>query len=164
MRRVMTALIAVAMVVLSSAAAFAQAAPLQDLGDRIDGLAGESVEEWTEAATGVRESLDAWREAEPELEAELEVEVEAFVSDLDALDAAIEGGDLDAIAAAADEAKVSGAALVAAAEAAGVEQPAVVDTGSAVDAGPSAALIGVATLLALLAGAALALRRTVARD
>ena len=164
MRRVMVMFIAVFMVVFGSAAAFAQSGPLQDLGDRVDGLTGESVEEWTEAATGVRESLDAWREAEPEVEAELEVEVEAFVSDLDALDAAIAGGDLDAIAAAAEEAKVSGAALVAAAEAAGVAQPTVVDTGSGVDAGPNAALIGVAALLALLSAGAFVLRGTVARD
>ena len=161
MRRI-TVILGAFLLVFSGGAAFAQT--LGDLGDAIDVLDGETVEEWGEAATGVRDALGGFVEAEPELEAELEAEIEAFEGDLDALDAAIEGGDLDEIAAAAEAAKVSGAALVAAADAADVEEPTAVDTGSAVNSGPSIALLAVATVLAMLAGGALALRETADRS
>jgi hypothetical protein len=67
---------------------------------------------------------------------------------------------------AVDDIQVAGAALVADAEAAAAggttttiaAAPTAVDTGSPVDTGPNMALLGVAALLALLAGGALALR------
>jgi hypothetical protein len=67
---------------------------------------------------------------------------------------------------AVDDIQVAGAALVADAEAAAAggttttiaAAPTAVDTGSPADTGPNMALLGVAALLALLAGGALALR------
>jgi hypothetical protein len=105
--------------------------------------------------------------------------LDAAIADLEA---AIEGGDLDAIEAAADAGSAAGAAVVAAAVAAAGEDdttttttgeddttettvaaPTAVDTGGPVDSGPNVALLGVAALLVLLAGGALVLRLTADR-
>jgi hypothetical protein len=71
------------------------------------------------------------------------------------------------VTAAADAVVAAGADVVAQAEAAdaddGTAAPTAVDTGSAVNDGPSTVLLGVGALLALLAGGAFVLRRTADR-
>jgi hypothetical protein len=94
-----------------------------------------------------------------------------------ALEAAIVDGDLDDVAAAFDAVKAAGASVLAAAVAAAggtttttaaattttVAAPTAVATGSPVDSGPNVALLGVAALLVLLTGGALAIRLTADR-
>ena len=86
------------------------------------------------------------------------------------LEAAIEGGDLDAIKVAADAVAAEGAAVAAAAAAAADEDDTTTTTiGEVVTdipdggSGPNVALLGAAALLVLLAGGALALRASVDR-
>jgi hypothetical protein len=86
-----------------------------------------------------------------------DVDYGAFEAALADLETAIEGGDLDAIKVAADAVNAAGTTVVADVAAA-VAAPTAVDTGSPVDDGPNVVLLGVAALLVLLAGGALAFR------
>ena len=156
----MVLMIVLLMVALVPAAAGAQtaeekAAALADLEEKADELGGADAAEWGEAATTFRESLNGFKEVEPE------VETGDLEDALDALDTAIEGGDIDEIAAAGEVVKAE-AAIVAAAVAAaggGAAAAAAVSSGDEVDYGPNVALLAVAAILALLAGGTLVVRR-----
>jgi hypothetical protein len=146
--------------------------------------AGAQTDEELAAIATLQEALDDLNcitvegciEELAELKVALEVLRELF-ADLDYgaldgaiadLEAAITGGDLDAIKVAADALKAAGAAVIAAAEAAAgggttttiaAVETDLPDGGS----GSNVALLGMAALLVLLAGGALALRVTADR-
>ena len=108
---------------------------------------GHPIEELSEVHAGV----DLLKEHYPDLDYGA---LDTAIADLEA---AFEGGDPDAIKAAAEGVQAEGAIVLAATDA-GVAEPTAVDTGSPVDSGPNVALLGVAGLLVLLSGGALALR------
>jgi len=113
---------------------------------------GHPIEELSEVHIGV----DLLKEHYPDLDYGA---LDTAIADLET---AFEGGDPDAIKAAAEAVQAEGA-IVLADTAAAVAAPTAVDTGSPVDSGPNMALLGVAALLILLAGGALALRVTADR-
>lgn len=160
MRRIILVFVGAMLLGVLPVAAFAQTEGLGDLKDQVDALEGETPEEWGEAADGVREAFDGL-----ELEAEVEAEVGVLGSAIDDLEAAIEGGDADEIAAAAAAVQAAYGDLETAAAAAGDGTPApgAVNTGDAVNSGPNTALLVTAGILALLAGGALAIRWSTAR-
>lgn len=164
MRRFVPFIIAALLVVLLPAAALAQEvefeAELGGLGEAVGGLGGETAEDWAASAAEVDAALEALKGVAADLDY---AELDAAIADLDA---AIEAGDIAGIEAAAEALAPAFAALEAAAQEGGddgdgTEEPAVVDTGSGVNHGPNVGLLGVAGLLMLLAGGALALRRSV---
>jgi hypothetical protein len=159
MRRIAPMLLVAFLVVLLPAAALAQ--PQEEL-DALEGtignLEGETVDEWTEGSAAVADELEALRAAAADLDY---AELDQAVADLDA---AIEGGDLEEIAAAAAVLGPAFDALAAQAAAGdGTAEPTAVDTGDAVDGGPNLALLVVSGVLALLAVGAFGLRRAVDR-
>jgi hypothetical protein len=113
---------------------------------------GYPIEELSEVHLGV----DTLKELYPDLDYGA---LDTAIADLEA---AFEGGDPDAIKAAAEAVQAEGA-IVVADTATAVAEPTAVDTGSPVDSGPNMALLGVAALLILLAGGAFLLRLTTDR-
>jgi hypothetical protein len=162
--------------IAASAQTTEEAAAIAALEEALDGLECVTVEGCIEDLAEVNAALAALKVLFPDLDYGA---LDAAIADLEA---AIEGGDLDAIEAAADAGSAAGAAVVAAAVAAAGEDdttttttgeddttettvaaPTAVDTGGPVDSGPNVALLGVAALLVLLAGGALVLRLTADR-
>ena len=161
MRRIVPFIIAAMLVALVPGVAAAQEfeAELEALGSAVEGLAGETAEEWGESAAAVDEALAALKGVAADLDY---AEFDAAVA---ALAAAIEGGDLAEIEAAAEPFAAAFAALEAqAAEGGdGTEQPTTVETGSGVDQGPNTGLLVVSALLALLAVGAWLIRPSATR-
>jgi len=153
MRRIALLLIAVLLIGLVPAVASAQtdeekAAAIALLDESSKDLEGhETVEDWAAAAEAFKASVADFKEAHPDLDY---TALDAAIADLDA---AIEGGDLDEIAAAAAVAKGEAEALAAEAGEGGdgTEEPTAVDTGSAVSDGPNVAMLAVAGMLTLFA-------------
>ena len=178
-----TALFLVALLVLALMPAVAgaqtdeEAAAIAALTEALDGLNCVTVEGCVEDLAEVNAALAALKALFPDLDY---AALDAAIADLEA---AIEGGDLDAIEAAAAAVAAAGADVAAAAAAAGgettttaagatttaagatttVAAPSAVATGSPVDSGPNMALLGVAGLLVLLLGGALVLNLTANR-
>jgi hypothetical protein len=172
MRRIILMLMVVMVVGLSATAASAalSAEAKADL-DALTAATGD-LDSTTDA-----EELEAGYFAAKQAAAKLKVSAGDDLN-LDALEAAL--GDLDDLLtgvvstnkpedffAAGDAVVAAIADVVAQAEAAdaddGTAAPTAVDTGSAVNGGPSTVLLGVGAVLALLAGGALVLRRTADR-
>ena len=166
MRRVFLLSLAVLMIALIPAVAGAQtdeeAAAIAALEEALDGVECVTVEACIEEVAEVKAAVAALKALFPDLDY---AALDAAIADLEA---AIEGGDLDEIAAAGEAVAAEGAAVAAAAAAAAgdggdtttttVAAPTAVATGSPVHSGPIVALLGVAALLLLVAGGALALR------
>jgi hypothetical protein len=171
MRRIpvllLVALLAIGLVPIAANAATAEeTAAIAALQEALDGIECITVEGCIEEIAEVKAALAALRALFPDLDY---AALDAAIADLEA---AIEGGDLDAIKAAADAVSAAGAAVAADAAAAAdaedtttttVAAPTAVDTGSPVDSGPNVALLGVAALLVLLASGAFVLRLTADR-
>jgi hypothetical protein len=181
MKRTVLFLVALLVFALMPAVAGAQtdeeAAAIAALTEALDGLNCVTVEGCVEDLAEVNAALAALKALFPDLDY---AALDAAIADLEA---AIEGGDLDAIEAAAAAVAAAGADVAAAAAAAGgettttaagatttaagatttVAAPAAVATGSPVDSGPNMALLGVAGLLVLLLGGALVLNLTANR-
>jgi hypothetical protein len=152
--------------IAASAATAEETAAIAALEEALDGLECVTVEGCVEDLAEVKAALAALKALFPDLDYGA---LDAAIADLEA---AIEGGDLDAIKAAADAVSAAGAAVAADAAAAADEEdtttttvaaPTAVDTGSPVDSGPNVALLGVAALLVLLASGAFVLRLTADR-
>jgi hypothetical protein len=166
MRRIpvllLVALLTIGLVPIAANAATAEeTAAIAALQEALDGIECITVEGCIEEIAEVKAALAALRALFPDLDY---AALDAAIADLEA---AIEGGDLDAIKAAADAVSAAGAAVAADAAAAAdaedtttttVAAPTAVDTGSPVDSGPNVALLGVAALLVLLASGAFVLR------
>jgi hypothetical protein len=177
MKRTVLFLVALLVFALMPAVASAQtdeeAAAIAALTEALDGVECVTVEGCVEDLAAVNAAVAALKALFPDLDY---AALDAAIADLDA---AITGGDLDEISAAADAVGAAGAAAVADATAAAgegdtttttaagatttVAAPAAVTTGSPVDSGPNMALLGVAGLLVLLLGGALVLNRTADR-
>jgi hypothetical protein len=140
-----------------------QIAAIAALEEALDGIECITVEGCIEEIAEVKAALAALRAIFPDLDY---AALDAAIADLEA---AIEGGDLDAIKAAADAVGVAGAAVAAAAAAAAEEGETTTTIAEVVTdipdggSGPNVALLGMAALLVLLAGGALAYRVTVDR-
>ncbi len=164
MRRI--ALMLVTMLVLGlPLAAFAQideealAAAIL-LKEKADALDGEDADAWTEGLAEVEAALADLKAKAANLDY---AELDAAIVDLQT---AIDGGDVSEMETAGAAAAAAAAGVLAEAEAEagdGTEEPTGVSTGDEVPTGPNVALLAVAGVLALLAGGALALRRTVDR-
>jgi hypothetical protein len=148
----------------ASAATAEEAAAIAAFEKALDGFECLTFDGCVEDIAELKAALAALKTLFPALDY---AALDAAIADLDA---AIVGGDLDDVKAAFDAVGVAGAAVAAAAVAAAggtttttVAAPTAVDTGSPVDSGPNVALMGVAALLVLLAGGALALRLTADR-
>jgi hypothetical protein len=149
--------------VAASAQTTEEAAAIEALQEALDGLDCVTAAGCTEGLAEVEAALAVMKPLFPDLEySGLEGAMFLVMEELNGIQ---HGGSTGADA--VDDIQVAGAALVAdaAAAAAGgttttfpTPTPAAVDTGSPVDTGPNMALLGVAGLLALLAGGALALR------
>jgi hypothetical protein len=177
MKRTVLFLVALLVFALMPAVASAQtdeeAAAIAALTEALDGVECVTVEGCVEDLAAVNAAVAALKALFPDLDY---AALDAAIADLDA---AITGGDLDEISAAADAVGAAGAAAVADATAAAgegdtttttaagatttVAAPSAVDTGSPVDSGPNMALLGVAGLLVLLLGGALVLNLTANR-
>ncbi len=176
MKRTVLFLVALMVFALMPAVAGAQtdeeAAAIAALTEALDGVNCVTVEGCIEELAEVNAAVAALKALFPDLDY---AALDGAIADLDA---AITGGDLDEIEAAAAAVGAAGAdaAAAAAASAGGgdttttvagatttVAAPAAVNTGSPVDSGPNMALLGVAGLLVLLLGGALVLNRTAGR-
>jgi hypothetical protein len=157
MRRTLSLLVAAMLVALMPVGASAQEiefeTELGDVGTAIDGLVGESAEEWEASLGEVTAAVDVLKGIAADLDY---AELDAAIADLET---AIAGGDLAEIAAAAEALEPAFVALEAQVpDDDDTAEPTAVDTGSGVDQGPNLGLLGVAGLLALLATGAWALR------
>jgi hypothetical protein len=171
----MVVLIAVFMVAVSATAAGAQtdeeAAAIAALDEALTGVECVTVEGCIEEVAEVKAAVAALKALFADLDYGA---LDAAIADLEA---AIEGGDLDAISAAAEAVAAAGGAVADAATAAAAAgdggdtttttaataAPTAVATGGPIDSGPNVALLGLAALLVLLAGGALVLRLTADR-
>ena len=152
--------------------------PVAAIAQEVDEEALAAVKLLKEKADGIPGGADAaaFTAALTEAETAL-VDVKAKAPDLDygELDAAIadlltaiDGGDVAEMEAAGAAVAAAAAGVLAEAEAAaaagdGTEEPTGVSTGDEAPIGPNVVLLALAGVLALLAGGALALRRTVDR-
>lgn len=168
MRRIILMLMVVMVVALSATAANAalSAEAKADL-DALTAAIGD-----LDSATTVEEfeaAYSATKDAAATLKASAgdELDLGALQAAVDNLGAALDGGTQTNIVDSAALVVAAGADVVAQAEAAdaddGTAAPTAVDTGSAVNDGPSTVLLGVGAVLALLAAGALVLRRTADR-
>jgi hypothetical protein len=171
-RAILVSLVAMLVVGLIPIAAVAQTA------DEITAAATEvkaKVGELDTAITGgdpvdIKAKADALGVAVDALKAlTADVDYAEFDAALLALDAAITGGDAAEIAAAGAAAAAAANAAAAGAEAeaaaaGGTAEPTAVDSGDAVDGGPSMALLALAAILSLLAGGAYMVRRSTVRS
>jgi hypothetical protein len=158
----LVALLIVGLVPIAASAATAEeTAAIEAFQGALDGLDCVSEEGCIEDLAEVKAALAALKAIFPDLDY---AALDAAIVDLEA---AIAGGGADPTKAAADAVSAAGAAVATDAAAAAdaedtttttVAAPTAVDTGSPVDSGPNMALLGVAALLILLAGGALALR------
>jgi len=169
MKRLTLLLIAVLAFALMPAVATAQTseeklAAVVALEEALDGVECVTVEGCIEDVAEVKAALAVLKEVLPDLDYG---DLDAAIADLEA---AIEGGDLDEIAAAAEAVAAAGAAVVAEGKAAAEEEDTTTTTiGEVVTdipdggSGPNVALLGAAALVVLLSGAALALRASADR-
>ena len=174
MRRIPVLLLAALLMIgLVPVAAGAQtdeeAAAILVLEEALDGLECITVEGCIEEIAEVKVALEVLKTLFPDLDYGA---LDAAIADLEA---AIEGGDLDEIKAAADAVSAAGAGVIADAEAAagGGTTTTIAESTTTIaevvtdipdgGSGPNVALLGAAALLVLLAGGALALRVTVDR-
>lgn len=132
------------------------------LKEKADALAGEDAEAWADGLAEVESALVDVKAKAPDLDY---AELEAAIADLLT---AIDGGDVSEMEAAGAAVAAAAAGVLAEAEAEavagdGTEEPTGVSTGDEVPIGPNVALLAVAGVLALLAGGAIVLRRTVDR-
>ena len=169
MRRIIVMLVAAVMIASLPMAAFAQideealaaAVLLKEKADAIPG--GADAQHFTDALADLVTTLAVVKAKAPDLDY---AALDAAIADLHT---AITGGDVAEmeVAAAAVAAAAAAVEAEAQAEAAaddGTEAPTAVSTGGPLPTGPNVALLGLAGILALLAGGALALRsRTVDR-
>ena len=149
--------------IAASAATAEETAAIAAFEEALDGIECITVEGCIEEIAEVKAALAALRAIFPDLDY---AALDAAIADLDA---AIEGGDLDAIKAAADAVSAAGAAVAADAAAAADEEDTTTTTIAEVETdipdggtGPNVALLGMAALLVLLSGA-LAFRVTADR-
>ena len=187
MRRIPVLLLAALLIIglvpiAVSAQTTEEAAAIAALEEALDGIECVTVEGCIEDLAEVSAALTALKVLFPDLDYGA---LDAAIADLEA---AIEGGDLDAIEAAADAVSAAGAAVAAAAAAAAGEGETTTTTAGESEttttagesettttiaevetdipdggSGPNVALLGAAALLALLSGAALALRVSIDR-
>lgn len=161
MRRIIVMLLAALMFAALPAAAFAQTdeavAASALLKEKADALDGADAAAWTDALAEVETALADLKAVAADLDY---TELDAAIV---ALGDAIEGGDLDEMAAAGEAVAAAAAAVEAEAEAEAGGGAAGVDSGGAVTSSPNVALLGLAAILLLLAGGALAVRRSIAR-
>jgi len=154
----MVALMVTVLPVAAGALTEEEAAVLLLLGEKIDALDGETVEEWTAVHAEVVEALAALKDILPDLDY---AEIDAAVA---ALGAAIEGGDIAEMEAAAAEVAVAFAALEAEAEAEAGETPeGGVSTGGGGTAGNDPLpfiMFGIAALVLAVPGAFYLRRRS----
>ncbi len=130
------------------------------LKEKADALDGEDADAWTEGLAEVEAALADLKAKAANLDY---AELDAAIVDLQT---AIDGGDVSEMETAGAAAAAAAAGVLAEAEAEagdGTEEPTGVSTGDEVPTGPNVALLALAGVLALLAGGALALRRTVDR-
>ncbi len=130
------------------------------LKEKADALDGEDADAWTEGLAEVESALADVKAKAPDLDY---AELDAAIVDLLT---AIDGGDVSEMEAAGAAVAAAAAGVLAEAEAEagdGTEEPTGVSTGDEVPTGPNVALLALAGVLALLAGGALVLRRTVDR-
>jgi hypothetical protein len=168
MRRIpvllLVAMLTIGLVPIAANAATAEeTAAIAALQEALDGIECITVEGCIEEIAEVKAALAALRALFPDLDY---AALDAAIADLEA---AIEGGDLDAIKAAADAVSAAGAAVAADAAAAADEEDTTTTTIAEVETdipdggtGPNVALLGMAALLVLLSGA-LAFRVTADR-
>ena len=152
----MVALMVTVLPVAAGALTEEEAAVLLLLGEKIDALDGETVEEWTAVHAEVVEALAALKDILPDLDY---AEIDAAVA---ALGAAIEGGDIAEMEAAAAEVAVAFAALEAEAEA-GETPEGGVSTGGGGTAGNDPLpfiMFGIAALVLAVPGAFYLRRRS----
>jgi hypothetical protein len=159
MRRIpvllLVALMMVGLVPIAASAATAEeTAAIAALEEALDGVECITAEGCIEEIAEVKAALAALRALFPDLDY---AALDAAIADLEA---AIEGGDLDAIKAAADAVGAAGAAVAADAAAAADEEDTTTTTIAEVETdipdggtGPNVALLGAAALLVLLSGA-----------
>jgi hypothetical protein len=161
-------LVALLMIGLVPIAASAQTAEetaaIAALEEALDGLECVTVELCIEELAEVKAALAALKALFPDLDY---AALDAAIADLET---AIEGGDLDAIKAAADAVSAAGAAVAADAAAAADEEDTTTTTIAEVvtdipdgGSGLNVALLGMVALLVLLAGGAFAFRASVDR-
>jgi hypothetical protein len=128
------------------------------LKEKADGLSGADAAEWTEGLGEVETALEDVKAKAPDLDY---LELDAAIVDLRT---AIDGGDVAEMEAAGVTVSAAVEAVVAAAGADagdGTPAPSSVATGDAVPTtGPNVALLTLAGALVLMAGGALALRRS----
>ena len=108
--------------------------PEIEIGDDVD------LEDAEAAVEAFLADVAAFKEAYPDLDY---ADLDAAIADLEA---AVEGGDVAEIAAAAEVAQAAADAVVAQ-----VPAPTAVDTGAAVDGGPNVAILVLAAVFALVA-------------
>ena len=138
-KRIVSLLIAVLAIGLVPAVAGAQEVEVEvepeiEIGD------DATIEDAEAAIEEFLADVAEFKEAYPDLDY---TDLDAAIADLEA---ALEGGDLDEIAAAAAAAQAAADALVAQ-----VPAPTVVNTGSGVDGGPNVAVLVLAAVFALVA-------------
>ena len=145
-----------------------EAAAIEALQEALDGLDCVTAEGCIEDLAEVKVALDALKALFPDLD------YSALDAAIAALEAAIEGGDLDEISDAVDAVQAAGAVVIADAVAAagGTTTTTAGATTTIAEvvtdipdggSGPNVALLGMAALLVLLAGGALAFRASVDR-
>jgi hypothetical protein len=168
MRRIpvllLVALLAIGLVPIAANAATAEeTAAIAAFQEALDGLDCVTESGCIEDLAEVKAALEVLKALFPDLD------YGALDDAIVDLETALAGGGAEPSKAAADAVSAAGAAVAADAAAAADEEdtttttvaaPTAVDTGSPVDSGPNVALLGVAALLVLLAGGALALRLT----
>ena len=137
MRRIVLLLIAVLIIGLVPAVAGAQEIEVEpeiEIGD------DATIEDAEAAVEEFLADVAAFKEAYPDLDY---TELDAAIADLEA---AVESGDVEAVAAAAAAAQAAADAVVAQ-----VPAPTAVDTGSEAAGGPNVALLALAAVLAIVA-------------
>ena len=162
MKRIAVMLIAALVIVGLPAAAVAQVdeeavAAAKLLKEKADGVGGADAAAFEGGIAEVEAALADVKAKAPGLDY---AELDAAIVDLQT---AIDGGDVAEIEAAAAAVAAAAAGVVAEAEAEAGGGAAGVDSGGAVTSSPNVALLGVAAILLLLAGGALAVRWSIAR-
>ena len=165
MRRITVMLIA-ALVLAVPATAFAQVdeeavAAAKALREKADAVGGADAAAFQGGLDEIATELEGLKAAAPDLDYS---ELDAAIAELQA---AIDGGDVAVMEAAAVTVAAAAAGVEAEAEAAAEAEAgagaAGVDSGGAVTSSPNVALLGVAAILLLLAVGALAVRRSIAQ-
>ncbi len=162
MKRIAVMLIAALVIVGLPAAAVAQVdeeavAAAKLLKEKADAVGGADAAAFEDGFAEVEAALADLKAIAPGLDY---AELDAAIADLRT---AIDGGDVSEMEAAAAAVAAAAAGVEAEAEAEAGAGAAGVDSGGAVTSSPNVALLGLAAILLLLAGGALAVRRSIAR-